>query len=189
MVLTPEMAVQIELSAFDCLDSSFHPALFGSVEHEGFTIAVERMRDILPELHILHQAHWRETEAYRHGLRMNPDYEAMLADEKGGRLIQFTVRRHSSLVGNLRMYVLMSRHTQTLKAVEDTLYLAPQARGGMLAVKLMRFAEDSLRSIGVREIEVNSKLVNKADVLMRRLKYPAVATQFTKVFPENSHVQ
>jgi hypothetical protein len=54
----------------------------------------------------------------------------------------------------------------------------------MLGLRLMRYAEKCLRVIGVREISANSKLVNKADVLMRRMGYTAVATEFTKVFED-----
>lgn len=185
--LTPEIAVAIELAAHDATDASIDPAKFGVMEKDGLSFQAERMADILPELHILHMLHWQETEKYRHGLTMNPDYRALEADERAGRLIQFTVRQirgdeHRPLVGNLRMYVHTSRHTQTLKAQEDTLYLHPDSRGGMTALTLMRFAEASLLSIGVREIEADSKLVNKADVLMRRMKYTHVANKFSKVF-------
>jgi hypothetical protein len=52
----------------------------------------------------------------------------------------------------------------------------------------MRFAETDLRSIGVREIDADSKLVNNADTLMRRLKYQPVAIRFSKIFKEDCHV-
>ena len=38
--------------------------------------------------------------------------------------------------------------------------------------------------IGVREIEANSKLINGADVLMRRRKFTPVAIQFHKIVKE-----
>lgn len=183
-VLTPEIAAAIEVSAHDGVDASYDPAQFGKLEHDGFTFQVERLGDILAEMHLLHLEHWLETEKARHGLHMNPDYDAMLADERGGRLLQFTVRKEDVLVGNLRMYVLMSRHTQTLLAKEDTLFLTPAARGGFTALTLMRFAEKALLSIGVCEIEGDSKLLNNADVLMRRMKYTPVAIKFIKIFKE-----
>lgn len=186
-VLTPEMAAAIEVSAYHTEDAGYQPSQFGSVRHGEFTIQVERMSDILPGLHLLHAEHWLETEGHRHGLTMEPNYNAMMADERAGRMVQFTVRNaRGELVGNLRMYVSVSRHTQTLMAREDTLYLIPQVRGGFMAVALMRFVENAMRSIGVREIECDSKLVNNADVLMRRLKYTAVALKFSKVFGEKN---
>lgn len=183
-VLTADVAAAIEVAAHEAPDRSIDPAQFGSTSRAGLAIQAERMRDILGELHPLHQAHWIETEKHRHGLALAPDYGAMLDDERAGRLIQFTVRDAGELVGNLRMYVGTSRHTGTKFATEDTLYLAPKVRGGFAALALMRFAEQSLLSIGVREIRADSKLINNADVLMRRLGYEPVALQFVKVFKE-----
>lgn len=187
-ILTPEIAAEIELAVAILPDERPDLAAFGCINSGEFTIQAERLGDILDEMHALHGAHWLETEGHRHGIAMDPDYPAMLADEFAGRLIQFTVRLGGRLCGGLRMYVYQSRHTKTLAAKEDTLYLCPDVRGGMTAIKLMRFAEKCLLSIGVREIEADSKLVNNADTLMRRMKYQEVATKFVKVFKENSHV-
>lgn len=180
--LTPEDAVEIESAFFYSPDKSHDPAQFGSEARGEYTIQAERFKDILPELHELHLEHWKETEKHRHGLEMNPDYDGFLARERAGNLIQFTVRHDGKLVGNLRMFVSKSMHTQTLYANEDTLFLSPQHRGGFLVMALIRFAEKSLRGIGIREIRVNSKLVNKADVLMRRMGYDPVALEFVKIF-------
>lgn len=187
-VLTPDMAAAIELAAHELPDHSHDPAKFGKVVTGLLTIQAERFADIVQEAHLLHQAHWQETEGHRHGLALSPDYDALLSDEKAGRLLQFTVRgQWNELVGQCRMYVGLSRHTKTLYAHEDTLYLLPKARGGMTAVKLMRFAEQALLSIGVREIEADSKVMNNAEVLMQRLKYTHTANRYTKIFKEQDH--
>lgn len=185
-VLTPEVAAAIEADALQRHDLSYAPEQFGIITKGGLVYQAERLRDVLAELEPLHQAHWLETEKHRHGLPLAPDYEAMLADEMAGRLIQFTVRTEAQreLVGNLRVYVGTSRHSGTKFGQEDTLYLAPHVRGGFAALTLMRFAEQALLSIGVREIRADSKLVNNADVLMRRLGYQPVALQFVKIFKE-----
>ena len=116
------------------------------------------------------------------GLPMRPDYVAAMAQEQAGRMVQFTVRHAPTgeLVGNLRMYLAQSTHTQTPYAQEDTLYLKPEHRGGFTVMALLRFAEAALQSIGVQEIRIHSKLVNNADVLMRRMKYQPVALEFVK---------
>lgn len=189
-VVTPEMAVAIELSAIAAAlpHDPINPLKFGSVEKNGYMIQAERFADILSEIHPLHLAHWQETERHRHGLMMIPDYKSLLDDERAGKLIQFTVRKDGELVGNLRIYLGKSRHTSSKFATEDTLYLKPEHRGGMTAIALMRFAEGALLSIGVREIRADSKLINNADVLMRRMKYEAVAIKFVKIFKESSDV-
>ena len=180
-VLTPELACAIELAAVDA-GEAINPASFGEVEHQGYQIRAERFADIVQELHPLHEAHWLETEKFRHGLKLNPDYLAMVAMERSGRLIQFTVRHRGVLVGNLRIFIHTSLHTQTKFASEDSLYISKEHRGGFLAMALIRFAEHALYVIGIDEIRVNSKLVNNADVLMRRMKYQPFAIQFAKFF-------
>lgn len=188
--ITPEVAAAIEAAAMHAPDESHDPTKFGVMEHGGYVIQAERLADVLPELLPLHEAHWTETEKHRHGLRLDPDYDAMLADERAGRLLQFTARKDGAIAAHLRMYVGFSRHTRTHFGQEDTLYLAPEHRpGAFLMVKLMRFAEQALLAIGVREIRADSKLINGADVLMRRLGYTPVALQFFKLHEDHDHVQ
>jgi hypothetical protein len=180
-VLTPEVAAAIELASLAPEDTGYDPATFGQVEHSGYAIAVERFSSIVGEMHALHQLHWIETEKHRHGLAMNPDYVQFMARERRGQMLQFTLRAPAGeLVGNLRMYLATSLHTQTRYASEDTLFIHPDHRGSFAVMALMRFAERSLHAIGIQEIRVNSKLVNKADVLMRRMGYTPVATEFVK---------
>lgn len=182
-MLSPELAARIETAVFGGANPSTRLPP-GPEPYKDYTIAVERMADILDELHPLHVSHWQETEKYRHGLKLDPDYDHMLHSEKVGGLVQFTVRYGGELVGNLRMYLSRSLHTKTLVAQEDTLYLIPDHRGSFLAMRLIQYAERALRDMGVREIRCNSKTANRADVLMRRMGYDEVAIQFSKIFEE-----
>lgn len=181
--ITPEVAARLEAVLCGRV-APVDIGQFNPLEWGEYRIGLERFADVLPELHPLHERHWLETEGHRHGLPLAPDYEAMADDEKRGNLVQFTVRRDRVLVGGLRMYLWNSRHTNTLFAEEDTLYIAPEHRGGFLAMRLLKYAESVLRSLGVREIHADSKLINNADVLMRRMKYEPVALKFVKVFSE-----
>lgn len=182
-VLTPEVAAAIELSAFEAADRN--PAMFGSAQSGGYCIQVERFADILAELHELHELHWAETEKHRHGLVMRPDYLAFIARERTGNLLQFTVRTASGeLVGNLRMFLAVSLHTQTRYASEDTVFIKPEHRGGYTVMALLRFAENCIRSLGITEIRFTTKHINRVDVLMRRAGYAPVATEFVKFLEE-----
>lgn len=183
--LTPEVAAAIESLALAGNRSPIDPKQFSAEQHGRYCFQVERFQDILAELHELHVMHWAETERYRHGIALNPNYLAMAELENAGRLIQFTIRDElDTLVGNLRMYLAESLHTQTRYASEDTLFIAPQARGGFTVMAFMRYAERVLRSLGIKEIRANSKLVNKADVLMRRMGYTPVSLEFVKFFED-----
>lgn len=181
MPLTPEVAVVIESDAFRPPDLSIDPELFEPMQYQGYVVAVESFRAILQELRPLHVAHWSETELHRHSVRLNPDYAAITARERAGRALQFTVRREGELVGHLQMYLIDSEHTQTPVSEENTLFIRRDHRGGMLVMKLLRYAERVLVQVrGPHMIRANSKLANRADVLMRRMGYEPFAIQFFK---------
>lgn len=182
--LTPDLCDEIEKAAWQQPELAIDPAQFAPLRYGSYTVRAESFRTVLPDLKELHRIHWLETEKHRHGLDLAPDYDAMAARERAGRLLQFTVRHGGAIVGHLRMYLAESLHTRTIFAEEDTLFLLPAHRGGMLAIALMRYAESVLRIVGAREIRADSKLINKADVLMRRLGYTAVALKFHKHFED-----
>ena len=183
--LTPEDAAEIEAAIFASPDLSHEPTKFGQLRGDGYTIQAERLGDILKEIHQLHVEHWAETEKHRHGFSLNGDYGSLLARERAGNLIQFTIRTDSGdLIGNLRMVIATSTHTQTRYACEDTLFIRPAHRGGVKVMALMRFAEQALLALGIREVRASSKLVTRADVLMRRMGYEPVALEFVKIFKD-----
>lgn len=184
--LTPEVAAQIEHEAFSEPDNSINPDRFEPIKHGDYTIRVERFCDIVDELDQLHRAHWLETEKYRHGLPLNPDYRRVLAMERAGAVVQYTIRHGRSpggeLVGHLRMYQLRSIHTQLPVAQEDAVFLHPKHRpNGHLVVALLRHAESVHRHLGAAEITATTKVVNDAGVMLRRLRYTHVANQFSKI--------
>lgn len=179
--LTPARCAAIETAIMTPVDRAIDTSQFEPGQCGRLTFRAERFRQILPELHELHQQHWLETEKHRHGLAMNPDYDGMAAQELAGQMLQFTARHEAKLVGNLRMYVRTSMHTQTLYALEDTLYLAPDYRGGRNALRFMEYVERALRRIGVREIRADTKNTAPAGaLLMKHMGYEPVATQYVK---------
>lgn len=179
-VLTSELAINMAREICAAPDQSRDPADYLPTEYRGYVLAMERFSEVLPELHILHQRHYLEVDTS--GIAMNPDYHAMRASEHEGNLMQFTARVKASgeLVGNMRVYLGMSRHTQTLFAQEDTFYVTPEHRGGFMAVRLWQFAEACVVKAGAREVFFDSKTLNHADSMARYLKYKPVAIKFSK---------
>lgn len=147
-----------------------------------FLFSIERMEHIIEEMKPLHRAHWAETETHRHGLELKPDYDTFIRYERAGRYILFTLRhKDGKLVGNCAMYLARSTHTDTLMATEDTLYLVPAARHGKTAAQFIEYCENALRQLGVREINVTVKTVNKAERFFKMLGYKHVQNGLTKV--------
>lgn len=151
-----------------------------AIEYADHLIQVERIEDVLHELKPVHAAHWQETERYRHGIALNPDYNYMINAERSGRFMLFTVRNQSGVVGNCMMYLSRSTHTQRWVAEEDTIFILPEYRKGRLGVRLIRYVEDVLRNMGVTEIRVTVKTVNDVGRLLSHLGYNHTGNQLTK---------
>lgn len=181
-VITQELAVQMVRELFP--DRSYAPERFTLGGYQGYTFQVERLADVLPELHAHHELHYRETEKHRAGIPLDMDYPGMLERERAGGLIQFTARVKSTgtLVGNIRINIASSSHTRTLLSTEDTFFVLPEHRRGFMAVRFWQWAEACGISIGIREARFNSKLVNKADRLAIYLGYKPVGTMMVKVY-------
>lgn len=181
--LSPEIAADIMLAAdqiqtlvpFDVLDR-IKPAQYGE-----FTFSHEKLEDIIDEMRPLHEMHWAETEQHRHSIEFNPDYETFFRYERAGRAVIFTLRKEGRLLGNFSLYITKSMHTQTLMSREDTLFLCPEARKGRTAMRFIAYAEQALKQIGVREISVSVKTVNKAGRFFRMIGYRHVEDGLTKV--------
>ena len=152
--------------------------------YEDMVFARERMEDVVSEMKLRHQAHWNETEAHRHGLALNPDYEIFIRYERAGRYVLFTLRNDGRLQGNCALYLDKSTHTQTLIATEDTLYLLPEARKRRAARQFIKYCETALKSLGVKEINVSVKTVNKAGRFFRMLGYRHVENGLSKILED-----
>jgi GNAT superfamily N-acetyltransferase len=182
-------SLTVDLAADICVLASQLPTLvrreqierINPEQYGEFTFAVEKIEDIREEVKPLHQAHWDETEIHRHGLELNPDYEAFARYERAGRYVLFTLRREGKLVGNCAMYVDRSMHTQTLIATEDTLYLLPEARRGRVASRFVTYVEKVLKQLGAKEICVTVKTVNKAGRFFGMLGYKHVENGLMKI--------
>lgn len=185
--LTPEIAAAIEVEAFGQSQPAPLPAYLPH-EHNGHVIRVERFTAILEELTPLHEAHWQETEKYRHGLTLNPRYDVLAERERAGSLVQIVARKDGQITGHFRFFLGESVHTSTLFAEEDTLYIRPEYRGGFLWAALLSYAERIAADMGAIELRANSKVTNNAAVLMRRKKYTPTANQFVKFLKETPDV-
>lgn len=186
MMLTPEVAASIEAAMMLGPDNSHNPAKFGRKDYKGMVFQAERFRDIQEEIHPLHEAHFQETEKHRLGFGLDLDYDAYCMYERRGEMIQFTCRdaETGKLVGNIRMFLNQSLHTGTWYATEDTYFVLPEYRRGFSALRFWQFMEDCMKSIGVREIRTDSKVLNKVHKLNEYCGYQHVANKYVKVFQE-----
>lgn len=186
--LTAEVAQDVALLSLPASQPIDLTAI-APVEHRaGVRFAAERMEDVVDEIRPLHEAHWLETEKYRHGLTLNPDYAAFIAHERAGRFLLFTARdlRDGRMVGNCAVYLTRSTHTGDLVCTEDTMFLLPEWRIGRLAIDFFKFGERAATQLGAREgrVSVKSEAVAR---LWRRIGYRDAGIQLSKIL-EPDHV-
>ena len=184
--LSPEIAADIMLAA-NQLPALVSPTVLKRIlpaQFGKFAFSRESIEGSMEEMKLLHRAHWQETEAHRHGLAFNPDYDTFVRYERAGRYVLFTVREGERLMGNCAMYLDMSAHTKTLIATEDTLYLLPEARKGRMAARFVSYMEEALKKIGAKEIVITVKTVNRAARFFRMLGYKHVENGLTKVLED-----
>lgn len=185
-VLTPERAQSLVRGMMDMLVGV--PIQMGELETwrvGSYTLAPERVADCLGELRDLHAAHWAETEEYRHGLELNPDYEWALHAEACGEYLLLTARsEQGTLVGNYALAFSRSRHTQTIVAQEDTMFIAPAHRRGRLFIRFAQYGEYAANLLGARELRLTAKLKNNVSSMLPRMGYAHVANQFVKFLPK-----
>lgn len=183
-VLTPELAAHVtalvaSLAYPGPVDiSQCAPRPAGS-----YVLRAERMADVVDEMRPLHLAHWLETEGHRNTVQeLAMDYDGIIDFEKRGRFALFTARtQEGQLVGNGAAYIMPSMHTGALIAREDTLFILKEHRG-RLGVALIRYIEDMLKVLGVRELTVTVKLVNAVGQMIQRMGYQHVAAEYVKQF-------
>lgn len=187
-VLTPELAAGLHMAAQEDKTSLDVENIPGD-KHWDYAFAVERIEHVVNEVKPLHEAHWKETESYRHSLPLNVDYEYMINAEQSGRFLLFTLRApNHELVGNCMMYLTRSTHTKKWIAEEDTIFLRKDHRKGRLGIKFIQYVERVMRDLGITEIRVTVKTVNRTGDLLKALGYQHTADQLTKVLGED-HVQ
>lgn len=186
-VLTDELCIGIEAVFGHRLTEQPDAAvahLFPPEEHAGVVFRAERVVDIADEILPLYQAHWEESEAYRHGLPFCPGFELWASEEKAGRFILFTARKDGVLLGYCQAYVSVSAHTGTKICTEDALYLDPEIRKGLTCKRLVQYAERSVKLLGVREVRMTVKVTNDIWKLWERAGYAKTGYELVKVLED-----
>ena len=158
------------------------------------TITTEPFSHLAEEAGQLAAAHWDEVEAPLHGPQhYTLDHRRYASLEQLGMLHISAARgqatdtatdtdRHGAMDGSgfatanapLAGYAAFTlvdcpHRPQTLLAALDGLYLAPWARGGLFALRLLRHAESALAARGVELVQYSSPASRPCHALYRRL--------------------
>lgn len=186
--LTPE-AAQGLLAHFEAIGRPIDLAAIEPKQCGSLTFHAERLLNIIPEMELLHQAHWQETEAYRHGDGLKMDYDALVLEEQAGTMIQFTARAEGHLVGNFRLYLRRDRHTGKRFAEEDTMYLLPEFRRGRNALMFLDYPKQALKALGYHKFHATVGDASPACRLLTHRGFQRVPKSTFILDEEDNHVR
>lgn len=163
------------------------------------TITTEPFALLAKEAQQLAAAHWDEVEASLHGPQRYTLDRAKYETLEGLGMLHVSAARLQEandapaasnprasagagpLVGYAAFTLVACPHRpQTLLAALDGLYLAPGARGGFFALRLLRHAEAALAARGVALVQYSSPVSRPCDALYRRLGARATETVWHK---------
>ena len=174
------------------------------------TITTEPFSHLAAEAGQLAAAHWDEVEAPLHGPQHYAlDYHRYASLERLGMLHISAARGRTAdepcdaakgtpdethtdaetnasapLAGYAAFTLVACPHRpQTLLAALDGLYLAPWARGGLFALRLLRHAEAALAARGVSLVQYSSPTSRPCHALYRRLGAQPTETIWHKTLP------
>lgn len=134
------------------------------IQKETFTDTVEETLPLLI-------AHWEEV-ALRKDVPLEVVWPLYYALEKAGSLQVFTVRREGEIVGYSWFFVRPHPHYKSvMMASNDVLFLRKDARQGWTGVRLIKFAETSLKAMGVNRIAYHLKYDHDFSRILTRLGY------------------
>ena len=98
-------------------------------------------------------AHWQETETDRDAIPLAVDWDYYRALEKAGGYVSVSARAGRELVGYNAFFLnKLAKYRHTLMAINDVMYLTPEARTGWNGVNLIRTSHGILRDAGARRI-------------------------------------
>jgi len=136
-------------------------------------------RELISEMSLLLIDHWNEANDDMDEIDVDwPMYQSL---QKQGSYYLFTIRAESELIGYAGYMIIPSLQCRKrLQAVGDMIYVKPEYRGKMLAIKLMKFAENKMKEVGANAISQSIKAHHDFSAMMRRLGYKLEEYYFTK---------
>lgn len=131
---------------------------------------VETVDDVQEEITPLLKQHYEEIALYKEHIPFDPDWDRYRALCDAGVLHIVTARDAGRLVGYYISLVLPHLHYQTtLYSHNDVLFVHPDYRGGTLAVRMFKYAEECMVEKGVTVMTIHMKVDLPFDNMVERL--------------------
>jgi len=144
--------------------------------------AVENATDIIEEIKPLLQSHYEEIARNKDKIKLNPNYDIYRSMDTAGLLHVVTVRDNEVLAGYFICVIMPNLHYQDcIVATNDILFISKPYRKGSLAMKMLKYAEKTLKERGADRIVINMKLAHDFGVLLERLGYVEIERVYEKM--------
>jgi len=145
------------------------------------TYQKEAFITIMAELPPLVLEHYKEVSIGENGDDVQVDWKRYVSLEMAGALHILTVRAGGKLVGyHFNMVYPHLRHSDRLCSWSDVFFVLSEYRRGTVGLKLFTENEKMLAKMGVKKVFTATKMHINLQKLMKRLKYKAIETVFTK---------
>jgi GNAT superfamily N-acetyltransferase len=146
---------------------------------ERVRFAREAIATVFEDIQPLLLAHWREIAHFK-DIPLAPDFSRYRRAEEHGVLRIFTARAER-LVGYAIYAVETALHySGSLQASQDTLYLDPRYRLGRTGLKLIEFADESLRAEGVQVVHQHATVAHDFGPVLEHLGYELVECRYAR---------
>lgn len=147
--------------------------------------AEETYYQVVEDIKPLIKQHWEQIAVNKDKIKLNPDWQAYEDLNLAGHLKIYTARDNGKLVGYFIVGVSTHIHYKDHKfANNDILFVQPNSRAGMTGYKLINFAEQQLKKLGVSVININTKTHAPFDKLLERMGYDLTEKNFGKYIGE-----
>jgi GNAT superfamily N-acetyltransferase len=138
-----------------------HPHYYGAnppAYYGDYTIGLEKMTDVLLEFSRVHCEELEETEPRWLTFPIRANYRMYMQAELASKMVMFTLRHKDVPVGSLLYFLKQSPNVAGAMMASDAgLYITPEHRKGRLGIRLMDYAEDTLKALGIHYIVHSDK--------------------------------
>ena len=110
------------------------------------TYDTELYSSCIEEIKPLFYKHWLEIAGHQDTVKLDPDFDRYQSIEEMGSLRIFTVRDDGKLIGYFISFIMPHIHYRnTVYALNDILYLAPEYRGGTIGYRMFKLVMKDLK--------------------------------------------
>lgn len=118
------------------------------VNNSDYSIHLVSIREYLDQIMPLIKSHFNEI-SYHTEFELDVNKEFYFKTEDSGSLKLFIVKFKDSIIGYASYFVARHNHCKIIQAHQDAIYIRPDFRKIGLGYKLMSFADDVFKSMGV----------------------------------------